>query len=454
MSQKVKCPYCDFRNTKPKVVNHIEKNHKDMLSEEYTASRCLFNYLNKKEYGSCVICKNPTEWNEETWKYKRFCSNKCKKEYVKIAKGRMVNKYGKEHLLNDSNQQKKMLSNRKISGEYKWSDGTMKSYCGSYELKLLEFYDKVLHVDSADLETPGPIIEYEFNGETHQWITDMYYIPANLVHDVKDGGDNPNKREMPEYRAKQVAKEKAIKKLDKYNYIRLTNNSFEQLLYILAEIKESLMDNQKEYIININEDAVGGAIPQLDSEKDTYIIPCFLNNSFVGTAISDKYFNKVISRDKDGNIKKGNYKLLNNYDIKVYKVKDNKKLNKIDYNNTTEDLYEMVMGKKLLSEDQFDFDTDLVECGGIIEDVERNKAIKESLLLQFNEINESRKYVSTFGEYDYITEGYNNLEVCEDENGLFILNSKNNCRTSSYSLNKLYEMSDILINMINNLNIK
>ena len=28
MSQKVKCPYCDFRNTKPKVVNHIEKNHK------------------------------------------------------------------------------------------------------------------------------------------------------------------------------------------------------------------------------------------------------------------------------------------------------------------------------------------------------------------------------------------------------------------------------------------
>ena len=114
----------------------------------------------------------------------------------------------------------------------------------------------------------------------------------------------------------------------------------------------------------------------------------------------------------------------------------------------------MVMGKKLLSEDQFDFDTDLVECGGIIEDVERNKAIKESLLLQFNEINESRKYVSTFGEYDYITEGYNNLEVCEDENGLFILNSKNNCRTNSYSLNKLYEMSDILINMINNLNIK
>ena len=109
MTQKVKCPYCDFRNTKPKVVNHIDKEHKDMLSKDYTASRSLFNYLNKKEYGSCVICKKPTEWNEDTWKYKRFCSDKCKKEYVKIAKGRMINKYGKEHLLNDSDQQKKML---------------------------------------------------------------------------------------------------------------------------------------------------------------------------------------------------------------------------------------------------------------------------------------------------------------------------------------------------------
>ena len=50
MTQKVKCPYCDFRNTKPKVVNHIDKEHKDMLSKDYTASRSLFNYLNKKAF--------------------------------------------------------------------------------------------------------------------------------------------------------------------------------------------------------------------------------------------------------------------------------------------------------------------------------------------------------------------------------------------------------------------
>ena len=44
--------------------------------------------------------------------------------------------------------------------------------------------DKALQVDSKDLLTPGPVIEYEFNGEKHKWITDAWYIPYNLVFDI------------------------------------------------------------------------------------------------------------------------------------------------------------------------------------------------------------------------------------------------------------------------------
>ena len=46
---------------------------------------------------------------------------------------------------------KKMLENRKISGVYTFKDGEKKKYCGSYELKALEFMDKVLahHIRKA-----------------------------------------------------------------------------------------------------------------------------------------------------------------------------------------------------------------------------------------------------------------------------------------------------------------
>ena len=122
--------------------------------------------------------------------------------------------------------------------------------------------DKFLHVKSLDIQAPGPTIEYYYNGKKHFWITDFYYVPYNLVLDIKDGGKNPNKRDMPEYRAKQSAKEKAIIKDGKYNYLRLTDNQFDQLLDIFIELKDSLDEMDGPYteklahmkpIVKINE---------------------------------------------------------------------------------------------------------------------------------------------------------------------------------------------------------
>ena len=53
---------------------------------------------------------------------------------------------------------------------------------------LLEFLDKVLCCKSEDIVTPGPVIDYSYNGKIHKWIMDVYYIPYNLCIDVKDGG--------------------------------------------------------------------------------------------------------------------------------------------------------------------------------------------------------------------------------------------------------------------------
>ena len=257
--RKYACPYCDEKYEKVKLVSHIDKKHSECIPEGFTATRIVFNIVNKKEKGKCVICGKESPWNEDKARYDRFCSDKCKKEYEKIAAERLKRVRGmtKEEMLKDIEYQNNvMLANRKISGKYKFQDGTIRSYVGSYELKFLEFMDKFFNVKSEDLETPGPIIEYKYRGETHKWITDAYYAPYNLVFDIKDGGDNPNKAIVD--RERQTCKENAIKKQGKYNYIRLTDNKFEQLIELMLELKELYIENNGEYtpIVRINESTI------------------------------------------------------------------------------------------------------------------------------------------------------------------------------------------------------
>ena len=259
--RKYQCPYCNDKYDRVKLVDHIEKKHSEFIPKDFTASRIVFNIVNKKEKGKCTICGKESSWDEDKCRYDRFCSDKCKKAYEQLAAERLKRVRGmtKQEMLKDPEYQNNvMLANRSISGKYKFQDGTIRTYVGSYEHKFLEFMDKFLNVKSEDLETPGPIIEYKFKGETHKWITDAYYAPYNLAFDIKEGGDNPNKREMSEYRAKQTAKEDAIRKQGKYNYIRLTDNKFEQLIELMLELKELYIENNGEYnpIIRINESTV------------------------------------------------------------------------------------------------------------------------------------------------------------------------------------------------------
>lgn len=241
--KKYKCPYCEKRCERDKLQYHIGKDHQDMIPQDYTAARVAFNYLNKKTEGHCIICGGVTDWNEDKKRYERLCNNPaCKKKYVKMTEDRLKKARGvtKKEMMNDPKHQDEMLRNRSISGTYKFEDGGRINYVGSYEKNFLEFMDKFLHVQSTDIQSPGTTVEYIFEGKKHFWITDFYYIPYNLVFDIKDGGKNPNKRDMAEYRAKQYYKEKAIKDQGEYNYIRLTDNQFDQLIEIMIDLKDSM----------------------------------------------------------------------------------------------------------------------------------------------------------------------------------------------------------------------
>lgn len=252
MSKKYRCMYCNRSFERKELIEHIENDHSDMIPKDYSAARLVYNQINKRTHGTCMICKKETKWDENKQRYDSLCgSKKCHDEYVKMVRTRMVRKYGTETLLNNPEHQKKMLANRSISGYYKFKDGGRIGYVGSYEKKFLEFLDVFLNVKSSDILSPGPTILYNYRGKDHFWVTDFLYEPYNLVFDVKDGGSNPNTREMKEYRDKQKAKELAIKEQGEYNYIRLTDNNFEQLIEVFLLLKEQ--DFLTKPLIKINE---------------------------------------------------------------------------------------------------------------------------------------------------------------------------------------------------------
>lgn len=283
--RKYGCPYCDIKLPRSELVAHVQDEHEIMIPQGYTAARAVYDHINGKNYGTCMICGAKVyEWDDHIWRYKNLCKDPKCREALTIK--------AKNNHLDDPEKQKIMLQGRKISGEYKFRDGGKKSYVGSYEKKTLEFMDRVMNIPSTDIETPGPTFSYEYGGETHAWITDIFYIPAMLVIDVKDGGSNPNTRPMESYREKQVEKEKAIVDDGKYNYLRLTDNDFGQLMSAIADIRYGDIVNDPQKGIYINEGSSPAGNVMIGTVKPgcrDYIIPRNMRNTFVNDEDPDTF---------------------------------------------------------------------------------------------------------------------------------------------------------------------
>lgn len=481
-ARKYKCIFCDKSFERPKLASHIDKHHDDMLCDEkgYTANRIVFDICNKKEpigagYGVCRICKKPTEWDEKSVRYKAYCSEKCKEQARKNYEKNMLKVYGKTTLLDDMEwQETKMLANRSISGKYRWSDGTYKTYVGSYEKKFLEFCDNVLQIDSGDLLTPGPTIYYEYEGKEHTWITDAIYLPYNLVFDIKDGGNNKNNREMPEYRAKQLMKEKFITDQGEYNYIRLTNNEFVQLLTIFAELKESYSnEDEPKTIARVHEHtapaAIGGMAPGVTSDMTpSLFITNFMNkNTFEsGFALSNDITSEfMIVRDKkSGKLKrKKSSELLANTECKTYKYigDDIANILKDIYVNYTNESYVdcqyipclVTEFDNILSDDQLDFSNllDYVDKELIQENFNSSLA---TIQFQSEAIMKNAKPI-VFNildpvKYEYkkkLLREYEDLTILQSMNGKYFGYNKLSCKRTK-GVDSIYEINDSMLKSI------
>ena len=184
-SNSFKCPICNKKYIEKKALyNHIQVAHPEFLNNgKVTPAQFIFNTRNKKSGGKCTICGKPTEWCETVERYERFCCSQCKERYRNMFKERMMKKYGKVHLLNDMDQQKKMLDNRKISGTYTWTDGRTKTtYTGSYEKDFLKFLDLFCNISPNDVFAPAPqVFEYDDEGTKRFYIPDFYIATINTL---------------------------------------------------------------------------------------------------------------------------------------------------------------------------------------------------------------------------------------------------------------------------------
>jgi len=482
--RKYKCPFCSKSYERNILASHIDKHHDDMLNPDkgYTANRIVFDICNKKEpigaaYGICRICKKPTEWDEKSVRYKSYCSDRCKQQARENYKNNMLRVYGKTTLLDDMEwQEQKMLANRSISGKYKWSDGTYKTYVGSYEKKFLEFCDNVLSLNSEDLLTPGPTIYYEFDGKEHTWITDAIYLPYKLVFDIKDGGNNKNNRDMPEYRAKQIEKEKFITDQGEYNYIRLTNNEFVQLMTMFAELKESYLNEDEPKTISRIHEHTGpagpGGMPMLGTDMSPSIfITNYMNKNTneSGFAISNDVTSEfMIARDKQsGKLKRvESKKLLEDCECNVYKYigEDVSKILKEMYTTYKSEEYVdyqylpclVTEFDNVLSDDQLEY-SNLLEMVNWEQINENFNSSLATLQFQSQAMLENKKpvvfHVLDPVKYEYkktLLREYEDLTIFQSLNGKYFAYNKLNCKRTK-GVDSIYDITESMLNSIANL---
>lgn len=480
--RRIACPLCRRKDFKDKLIRHIEKDHEDIIGD-ISAEQFLYDKTHPGS-GKCIVCGNKTDWNEKTGKYHRLCSNpRCKDEMRAKFKKNMIRVHGKVSLLDDAAHQAKMLANRSISGTYVYSDGTKFTYTGSYEHKAIEFMDKVLNCNSKDIIMPGPVIDYtDQYGNSRQWITDIYYVPYNLIIEVKDGGDNPNNRQMDEYRAKQVSKEAELIKLGEYNYLRLTDNKFVQLMEVLALLKDQEINepNTDNKVIRINESAVYDdrfftLDNAEDSEEDNEDIPIeydiirrlsdlkeyaareHMGVGAIGGIVGIMDGNMLVqytphkhsfSGEKDGfgivDDKKST-KLRVKSDNEETEIVDKEpflqdkfyksyrhKRDRVTWENAI-NLYEEITGKVMLSRDQLEYDDDFIEADldrenklalmNTIYSIESELYNTAMPLCDILEVNTAKSKLKEFPE---------GTMIMEDHNGYFAIDLESGVRSKSY----------------------
>lgn len=239
-----KCYDCpEVYRTLEDIYEHILEDHPFNIPKDYSVERYYHYRKTGKTHGICRICKKATEWNDDTHKYGVFCNDpKCKEVYREQFKERMISKHGKVSLLDDPEQQRKMLENRSISGVYKWSDGSgTTKYTGSYELHFLQYLDVIFGFGAKDIMAPSPHNYKYMHGKTERFYFPDFFIPdLGLEIEIKDGGNNPNNHHKIKEvdKVKEKLKDDVLLSQKHFHYIKVVDKNPIAFLRFLEKNKE------------------------------------------------------------------------------------------------------------------------------------------------------------------------------------------------------------------------
>ena len=245
----LRCQHCNYtvtvnknnkgtKSAKYKMGHHYETVHKHLIPPNMTGYRWFYFILTKKDKGSCVICKNETDFNEVSMKYSRFCNNPvCKQKYKEERDDRMIKKYGKVYLLDDPEMQKKMQAGRRIAGVYNWSDMKTKiPYLSSYELDFLKFLDLELHWPVSDIIAPSPhTYSYEYEGKSHYYMPDFFIPSMNMEVEIKSS--ERMKNQNIESKEKEIEKNKLMQSCyNLFNYILILDKNYSRFIELIKDL--------------------------------------------------------------------------------------------------------------------------------------------------------------------------------------------------------------------------
>lgn len=254
-----KKPYVDLAGWS----RHMENVHPEEIPQGYTSARYFYYLKTGKTHSNCIVCKKKTEWNEGSGKYERFCKDpKCKEKYREMFKQRMMDTYGKVHLLNDPEKQREMLSNRKISGKYEFSDGGSIGYVGKYEEDFLKMMDTMIKCNSNDIMSPSPHnYEYDYkniddkeNEGKKIYIPDFFIPSLNLEIEVKSH-ENKHHKFLRVDKVKEECKDKAMTNIPNRNYIKIVDKDYSKFFEYLLDLKSQVEEKVSKKVI-VNESIV------------------------------------------------------------------------------------------------------------------------------------------------------------------------------------------------------
>lgn len=244
--RNTKCPFCSkIFNDKHKYCHHIAAMHNEQVPEDQEPLEFAYSLLTHKPTGRlCVMCKrNPVNFNQQSLKYDRICSDpKCKDEYVKLMKSRMVKVHGQEHLLNDAEMQRKMIYNNHNARDFVWDDQHKFRVIGTYEEDFLKKL-RAIGWSPNDVIAPSPNnYWYKWkDGTTHLYIPDFYIPSLSLEVEIKES-DNKHPRMVHE-REMEALKDKRLQDEEKktnIHYIKIVDKNYDEFMrdYVKSDMNQ------------------------------------------------------------------------------------------------------------------------------------------------------------------------------------------------------------------------